>query len=157
MSLALKTTKEHQRIHFLQDFDAPIKNVFSFFSDHNRLSEIYPAFIRRIKDAPNPANCNDIGSTRIIIGFPVVFQETVTAYREPFYLEYKITSISPLKNHVGKMNFIELSPQKTRLDYIIEFEPALPFTGFFIHQINSKLVQDALSTLARKFRLNPNY
>lgn len=155
--LGLKTIKEQQRIHFLQDFDAPVKNVFSFFSDHNRLNEIYPAFIRRIIDAPNPTNCNDIGSSRIIVSFPIAFQETVTKYIESKYLEYKITLGSPLKNHVGKMNFIELSPTKTRLDYVIEFEPLIPYTGFIIQQINQKVVQDALSTLARKFKQNPNY
>jgi hypothetical protein len=157
MSSGLSKTSNRQRLHFLQDFEASRKHVFSFFSDHNRLGEIYPAFMRRIKDAPNPANCNDVGSTRLIIGFPLVFQETITAYTEPSYIEYKITSISPLKNHIGKMNFTELAPNRTRLEYIIEFEPLIPFTGFFIHQINSKLVQDALSTLARKFKQNPNY
>ena len=55
------------------------------------------------------------------------------------------------------MNFIELSPNKTRLDYIIEFEPFIPYTGFLINQINTKVVQDALSMLARKFKQNPNY
>ena len=128
--LGLRTDNEKQKLHFLQDFDAPVKNVFAFFSDHNRLSEIYPGFIKRIIDSPNPANCNDV---------------------------YKITLGSPLKNHIGKMNFIELSPTKTRLDYIIEFEPYIPYTGFVINQVNTKLVQDALSTLARKFRQNPNY
>jgi hypothetical protein len=155
--LALKTNKEKQRIHFLQDFEAPIKNVFAFFSDHNRLREIYPGFIKRIVDAPNPTNCNDVGSSRIIISLPLIFQETVTQYIEPFYLEYKITLGSPLKNHIGKMNFIEITPNKTRLDYVIEFEPLIPYTGFFIQQINHKVVQDALSTLARKFKQNPNY
>ncbi len=155
--LGFRTNNEKQRIHFLQDFEAPIKNVFSFFSDHNRLGEIYPGFIKRIIDAPNPTNCNDVGSSRIIISLPLVFQETVTKYTEPTYLEYKITLGSPLKNHIGKMNFIELSDNRTRLDYVIEFEPYIPYTGFIINQINHKLVQDALSTLARKFKQNPNY
>jgi len=155
--LALFTKKEKQRIHFLQDFEAPVKNVFAFFSDHNRLKEIYPGFIKRIIDAPNPTNCNDVGSSRIIISLPLIFQETVTQYIEPFYLEYKITVGSPLKNHIGKMNFIEISPTKTRLDYVIEFEPLIPYTGFLIQQINHKVVQDALSALARKFKQNPNY
>ena len=128
--------KELQRLHFLQDFDAPIKNVFSFFSDHNRLGEIYPAFIRRITDAPNPANCNDVGSSRVIVRIPLVMQETITQYIENNYLEYKITLGSPLKNHIGKMKFIELSPSKTRLEYIIEFEPWIPYTGFLLSQIN---------------------
>lgn len=153
----ITTKKELQRIHFLQDFDAPVKNVFSFFSDHNRLNEIYPAFIRRIINSPNPTNCNDVGSSRIIVSFPVVFQETVTKYIESKYLEYKITFGSPIKNHTGKMNFLELSPTKTRLDYVIEFEPLIPYTGFIIQQINQKLVQEALSTLVRKFKQNPNY
>lgn len=146
-----------QRLHFLQDFDAPIYNVFSFFSEHNRLGEIYPAFIRRIMDAPNPRNCNDVGSTRIIISLPMVFQETITNYTEPTYLEYKITAGSPFKNHIGKMTFIKISETKTRLEYVIEFEPWIPFTGFILHQLNTKIVQDALSTLARKFKQNPNY
>ncbi len=157
MILGLQKTKEKQQLHFLQDFDAPVQRVFSFFSDHNRLGEIYPAFIRRIIDAPNPANCNDVGSVRIIISFPLVFQETITQYIEPRYIEYKITSASPLKNHIGKMNFIELPDNRTRLDYIIEFEPLVPYTGFFMNQLNTKLVLDALSALARKFKQQPNY
>ncbi|MFN8261830.1 MAG: SRPBCC family protein [Chitinophagales bacterium] len=154
---AIQKKKDIQRLHFLQEFDAPVKNVFAFFSDHNRLSEIYPGFIKRISDAPNPANCNDVGSSRVIFSFPLLFQETVTSYIEPSYLEYKITLGSPLKNHVGRMNFIEIAPNKTRLDYVIEFEPLIPYTGFVIHQINRKVVQEALSTLARKFKQNPNY
>ncbi|HOU47290.1 MAG TPA: SRPBCC family protein [Chitinophagales bacterium] len=149
--------EELQKLHFLQDFDAPIKNVFSFFSDHNRLGEIYPAFIKRITNAPNPANCNDVGSTRVIIRIPLVMQETITQYIENKYLEYKITFGSPLKNHIGKMQFTALSPTKTRLEYIIEFEPWIPYTGFLLHQINSKIVHDALGTLALKFKQNPNY
>ena len=155
--LGFRTDNEKQKIHFLQDFDVPIKSVFSFFSDHNRLREIYPGFIKRIVDAPNPMNCNDVGSSRIIISFPIIFQETITKYNEPNYLEYKITLGSPLKNHIGKMNFIALSPEKTRLDYVIEFEPYIPYTGFILGQINQKVVQDALSNLAIKFRQNPNY
>ncbi|MEZ5054568.1 MAG: SRPBCC family protein [Chitinophagales bacterium] len=153
----LSTQKERQRLHFLQDFEAPVRNVFSFYSDHNRLNEIYPAFIKRIIDSPNPTNCNDVGSARLIIGFPIFFTETITKYVENKYIEYAISYGSPIKNHIGKMQFIELSPNKTRLDYIIEFEPRIPYTGFFIHQINAKLVQESLSKLALRFRHNPNY
>ena len=155
--LGIRTNNEKQRIHFLQDFDTSLNTVFSFFSDHNRLKEIYPAFIKRIIDSPNPTNCNDVGSSRLIISLPFIFQETIIKYDAPNYLEYKITLGSPLKNHIGKMNFIALSPTKTRLDYVIEFEPYIPFTGFIANQINTKVVQDALSNLARKFKQNPNY
>jgi len=146
-----------QTIRLLQDFNVSVERVFSFFSDHNRLSEIYPAFIRRIVDAPNPFNCNDVGSARIIIGFPVVLQETITAYVENKYIEYKISSVSPLKNHIGKMNFIQLGENKSRLEYVIEFEPLVPFTGFLLLQLNTKIVQDALGILVQRFKENPNY
>lgn len=145
------------QIRLLQDFNVPVSRVFSFFSDHNRLSEIYPAFIRRVIDAPNPTNCNDVGSQRIIIGLPLIFTETITAYRENQYLEYKITSVSPLKNYIGKLNFINLGNDKSRLDYVIEFESVIPFTNFWFEQIGRKFNQDALGNLARKFRENPNY
>lgn len=153
----VQTKNQVYQIHLLQDFNAPVQNVFSFFSDHNRLSEIYPALIRRIVDSPNPTNCNDVGSSRIIIGFPLVFQETITKYIENKYIEYQITTPSPLKNHIGKMNFISTDEHHTRLDYIIEFEVWVPFSGFFIHQLNTKLVQNALGNLVRKFNENPNY
>ncbi len=145
------------KMHFLQDFNVPVENVFSFFSDHNRLSEVYPALIKRLTDAPNPTNCNDVGSSRIIVSFPLIFQETITKYELNKYIEYKITSTSPLKNHVGKMNFIPISATKCRLDYHIEFEALVAFSGFLIQQINTKLVQDALGTLVRKFNQNPNF
>ncbi|MCB0511873.1 MAG: SRPBCC family protein [Chitinophagales bacterium] len=146
-----------QTIRLLQDFNVSVERVFSFFSDHNRLSEIYPAFIRRIVDAPNPFNCNDVGSARIIIGFPVVLQETIIAYVENKYIEYKISSVSPLKNHIGKMNFIPMGVNQSRLEYVIEFEPLVPFTGFLLLQLNTKIVQDALSILVQRFKENPNY
>ena len=46
-------------------------------------------------------------------------------------------------------------PNQTRLDYVIEFEPFIPYTGFLMNQINNKVVQNALSTLAGKFKQNP--
>lgn len=155
--IAQLTKNEKQELHFLQDFNTSVEQVFSFFSDHNRLSEVYPAIIKRIIDAPNPANCNDVGSSRIIVSFPFIFQETITSYIENKYIEYKITMGSPIKNHIGKMNFISINPNSCRLDYIIEFEPKIPYTGFIINQINTKLVQDALSNLVRKFNQNSNY
>jgi hypothetical protein len=152
-----KREKNIQTIRFLQDFNVGVERVFSFFSDHNRLSEIYPAFVHRITDSPNPANCNDVGSERIIISLPVMLRETITVYIENKYIEYNITSISPLKSYTGKMNFIDTGGGKSRLDYVIEFEPLLPFTGFWLHQFNTKWIQDALGILARKFKENPNY
>ena len=55
------------------------------------------------------------------------------------------------------MNFIPLSENQSRLEYVIEFEPLVPFTGFLLLQLNTKIVQDALGVLVRRFKENPNY
>jgi hypothetical protein len=148
---------EKQVIHFIQDYNVPVKNVFSFFSDHNRMGEVYPAFIRRIKDSKDPKNCNGIGSVRLLVTFPLFFQETITKYVEPALIEYKITTASPLKNHVGTMNFIDLGNDKSRLDYTIEFEPLIPKSGFIIKNLLEKQVGNAIRELSRRFDKNPNY
>jgi hypothetical protein len=155
--LELVTSSDKQRIHFLQDYAVPAYNVFSFFSDHNRLSEIYPAIIRRLTDSNDPRNANGLGSSRIIIAFPTIFQETITKYIEPTLIEYKITFGSPLKNHVGTMRFIDFGNGKSRLDYTIEFEPRIPKTGFFLRNLLEKQVGTAIRELAHQFDKNPNY
>jgi hypothetical protein len=148
---------DKQTIHFIQDYSVPAKNVFSFFSDHNRMGEVYPAFIRRVKDSNDPKNCNGVGSERLLVTFPLFFRETVTKYIEPVLIEYKITSASPLKNHVGTMKFMELENGRSRLDYTIEFEPLVPKTGFIIRNLLEKQVGNAIREVARRFDKDPNY
>jgi hypothetical protein len=148
---------EKEKIHFIQDYSVPARKVFSFFSDHNRMGEVYPAIVRRIKDSQDPRNCNGLGSVRLLVTFPLVFQETITQYIEPSLIEYKITFGSPVKNHVGKMNFIDLGNDRSRLDYTIEFEPRIPKTGFLIRNILEKQVGNAIREVARRFDKNPNY
>lgn len=146
-----------EKIHFIQDYNATVKQVFSFYSDHNRLGEIMPAIMRRIVDSQNPTNCNDVGSQRIIISLGGVFVETITKYIENSLIEYKITMGSPLKNHKGTIRFMELAPDKSRIDYTIEFEPLIPKTGFILRNILEKQIGNSIRELGKKFDRNPNY
>lgn len=156
MSLINWTPK--QKIHIIQDFNTSPYRVFSFFSNHDRLSEIYPAMIKTLIPSSDPTNLYGIGSTRAILRFPLFFTETITKYIEPTLIEYQITFGSPVKNHTGMMKFYPLEGgQKTRLDYTIEFEPILPYSGFLITTLNKKFVMDALSLLALRFNQNPDY
>ena len=148
---------EKQIIHFIQDYSVPAQKVFSFFSDHNRMGEIFPAFIRRVKDSPDPKNCNGLGSVRLLITVPLFFRETITQYTESSLIEYKITSGSPLKNHVGTMKFIDLENGSSRLDYTIEFDALIPKTGFILKNLLEKQVGNAIRELARRFDKDPNY
>lgn len=148
---------DKQTIHFIQDYNVPQSKVFAFFSDHNRWGELFPAFIRRIKDSKDPRNCNGIGSVRLIVAFPMIFRETITGYLEPGLIEYRITSFSPLKNHVGSMRFIDQGIGKSRLDYTIEFEALIPQTGFILKNVLEKQIGNAIRELARRFDKDPNY
>lgn len=154
---SLQLNSNIERLHFLQDYNVEVYKVFSFFSDHNRLSEVFPSIMRRITDSDDPRNINGVGSSRIVFTFPTLFQETITKYIEPSLIEYKITFGSPLKNHVGTMNFIDLGNGKSRLDYTIEFEPRIPKTGFILRNLVEKQVGHAIRELAHRFDKNPNY
>lgn len=144
-------------IHFIQDYTVPVKQVFSFFSDHNRMGEVYPALIRRIQDSSDPGNANGLGSVRLLLTLPAVFTETITQYVEPSLIEYRISFGSPLKNHIGTMRFIDLGNGTCRLDYSIEFEPRIPYTGFILKNLLEKQVGHAIRELARRFEKNPDY
>jgi ribosome-associated toxin RatA of RatAB toxin-antitoxin module len=146
-----------ESIHFIQDYDVPVYQVFSFFSDHNRMGEVYPAFIKRIQDSSDPKNANGLGSVRLLVTFAAIFTETITQYSEPSLIEYRISFGSPLKNHVGTMNFMDLGNGRCRLDYTIEFEPRIPKTGFLLRNLLEKQVGGAIRELAKRFEKNPGY
>lgn len=144
-------------IHFIQDYPVPVSKVFAFFSDHNRMGEVYPAFIRRIQDSNDPQNVNGLGSVRLLVTLPAIFTETITQYTEPSLIEYRISFGSPLKNHIGTMHFTDLGNGTSRLDYTIEFEPRIPYTGFILKNLLEKQVGDAIRELARRLEKNPDY
>ena len=108
-----------------QDFRAPVSEVFMVLSDHEELGRILSTQIHRIRDASGK-NVNGVGSVRRIksTGVPA-FEETVTALEPDQLIEYKVTKGSPIKNHIGRLEFSE-SGGVTHLHYTIRFEPRLP-------------------------------
>ena len=147
-----------QKIHILQDFDVPRERVFDFLSDHETLSEIYPGAFKRIVNSMDPANANGLGSVRRITNFPLVMDEEVTAFIYPDKIEYKLLESPVIKDHLGIMKFYVLdNGTRSRLDYTIEFEGKIPFTGFILRNLLEPLVGNAIRNLARKFKKNPRY
>lgn len=147
-----------EKIHLLHDFDVPRERVFDFFSEHERLSEIYPGAFKRIVNSNNPTNANGLGSVRRITNFPLVLEEIITKFNPPSLIEYRVINSSLLNHHKGTMNFYELdNGVRTRLDYIIEFTPRLPFVGFISKNVAQSVIVNALKELSKKFKENPNY
>ena len=146
------------KIHIVQDFDVPRERVFDFFSQHERLSEIYPGAFKRIKDSVDPLNINGLGSVRRITNFPLVIEETVTKFSYPDLIEYRITEGIGKDKHLGVMKFYELdNNSKSRLDYVIDIDLKFFLVDFFVKNMGENVVGGAIRNLGRKFRENPNY
>ncbi|WP_152206234.1 SRPBCC family protein [Marinobacter changyiensis] len=118
-------------------FDVSQDRVFALFSDHKRFGDLLGAPVKRIKDS-DQADPNGLGSVRKI-GFGLLaLEETVTGFEPDSLIEYTITSLSPIRNHQGRIRFSETSDGQTRIDYTISFEEIIPFTGALIHSTLEK-------------------
>lgn len=116
------------RIEIDETVDVPRRKVFALFADHHRFGKLLGAPVKRIKDS-HQADPNGIGSVRRIGIGPVGLEETVTNFEPDSLIEYTITSMSPIRNHLGQIRFEETPEGKTRVNYTISFEDIVPFTG----------------------------
>ena len=137
-------------MQFSFDFDTSIDEVFGFLTDHPRLAEIWGGAFERIVDAPGD-DPNGLGAVRRIRNSGLTLEETVTAFEKPTRMEYRITKGSPLKNHHGVMLFSATAPDRTHLDYTIEFEPKIPLTGGLLKWRLEGELAAGLDKLARRY------
>lgn len=115
-------------IEIEETFDLPRSQVFALFADHQRFGKLLGAPVKRIKDSVQ-ADPNGIGSVRRIGIGPLGLEETIVNFEPDSLIEYTITSMSPIKNHVGRIRFEDTPEGHTRLNYTITFEDVIPFTG----------------------------
>ena len=124
---------KHQ-VRIQEFFDAPPEKIFGVFADHSKLGRILGIPCKRIKDGTDPNNPNGLGSVRKLASGPGAFEETITAYEPYKLIEYRVTKGSPIKNHLGHMEFEGMNGG-TRFDYTISFDTKIPFTGGLISGI----------------------
>lgn len=105
---------------------APIDKVFAFFADHERFVTLLGGRCRRIKDGQGDAN--GLGSVRSIGPGPLAFEETIVTFEPNKRIEYTVTRGSPIKNHLGTIDF-RSDGDVTVVDYVIRFDAKLPFIG----------------------------
>ena len=53
----------------------------------------------------------------------------MTNFEPDSLIEYTITSMSPIRNHLGRIRFEDTPEGHTRVNYTITFEDIVPFTG----------------------------
>ncbi|MFO7995368.1 MAG: SRPBCC family protein [Marinobacter sp.] len=124
-----------------ETFDVPRDQVFALFADHERFGKLLGAPVKRIRDS-DQADPNGVGSIRKIGLGPIGLKETVITFEPGSLIEYTITSMSPIRNHLGRIRFEDVADGKTRILYTISFEDIVPYTG--------KLVSSALDQGIRK-------
>lgn len=116
--------RQHMRVH------APIERVFAFFADHERFTTLFGARCCRIRDGAG--DVNGLGSVRRVgPAGPLGMEETIVGFEPGQRIEYAITRGSPIRNHRGTIDFRD-DRGATVIDYVIRFEPKLPFTGALI-------------------------
>lgn len=111
-----------------ETFDVPRRKVFALFADHHRFGKMIGAPVKRIKDS-DQADPNGTGSVRKIGIGPLSLQETVLVFEPDSLIEYTITSLSPIRNHKGRIRFYDTQEGQTRVSYTITFEDIVPFSG----------------------------
>jgi uncharacterized protein YndB with AHSA1/START domain len=124
-----------------ETFDVPRSRVFALFADHERFGKLLGAPVKRIRDS-DQADPNGVGSIRKIGLGPIGLKETVITFEPGSLIEYAISSMSPIRNHLGRIRFEDAADGRTRVLYTISFEDIVPYTG--------KLVSSALDQGIRK-------
>jgi uncharacterized protein YndB with AHSA1/START domain len=143
----IKTGK--QSIIITQVFNAPVETIFNILTDHESFGRILNAKIERVIDSRDE-NKNGLGSVRRIQAFPApAFEESVITFEPNQLMEYKVSKGSPIKNHLGRMEFTDVDG-KTRLTYRVDFEPKRPFflLGSIIKKAIEKPIQIGLKRLS---------
>ncbi len=134
------------RVDITHDFAKPIARVYAYLAEHENLGELFGAKITRIRDGDTSRN--GVGSVRSLrIAVLPTFQETVTAAVPGELLEYRITAGSPLRGHVGRMEFAPLPNGGTRLHYVIEFGAVVPGLDRLIAIGLERSIRKALPTV----------
>ncbi len=115
-----------QEVRLRKRIDAPIEAVFAFFADHQRFASLFGARGSRILEGDG--NPNGLHSVRRVGPGLLAFEETIVAFEPQRRIAYQITRGSPLKNHIGIINFSS-EGNCTVIDYVIRFDGRLPGIG----------------------------
>ncbi|MBK1872743.1 SRPBCC family protein [Marinobacter sp. 1-3A] len=111
-----------------ETFNVPRSRVFALFADHQSFGKLLGAPVKRIKNS-GQADPNGLGSVRKVGIGPLGLEETVTSFEPDILIEYTITSMSPIRNHLGRIRFEDTPEGYTRVRYRITFEDRVPYTG----------------------------
>ena len=111
-----------------QEFDVPREEVFAIIGDPYKIAAVNSYGVERIKDSTSD-EINGVGSVRRLkMGVFRSIDEVITEFDVPDLIEYRVLSGVPVKNHIGRIAFVDLGNGRSRVDFFIQFDPV--FSGF---------------------------
>ncbi|MDG9949735.1 SRPBCC family protein [Acinetobacter ursingii] len=117
-----------------KEFNAPIDQVFDLLSKHATYNQAFaPIQVLRVKDSADPDRPDGLGSVRRMGFGPFKpLKEQITLLEENKRIEYKLIDNPLIKHHIGRIDFQEISPNKTLVTYTIELTAKIPFVSKLI-------------------------
>lgn len=139
-----------RNINFNVTIKAPRPLVYAWLGDHEKFGSLLPGRTTRIVDGTGAGGVNGEGSVRRV-SFGISYtDEKVTAAVPDEYVEYTVVDGSPVKNHLGRIRLTDAADGGTAIDYRIEFDPRIPFTGLPTELLVRAIIGGGLAKLKRK-------
>jgi uncharacterized protein YndB with AHSA1/START domain len=131
----------HVRIE--HDFTKPPERIFAHLAEHENLAAVFGAKVTRLRDGDDGER-NGVGSARRLqIGPLPPFEETVTEFVPSARIVYRITKGSPLRGHVGVMEFAP-SAGGTHFSYDIRLASPIPGLALLVRAALTRSIAQAL-------------
>jgi uncharacterized protein YndB with AHSA1/START domain len=140
------------RAHHVQierDFAKPRERIFAHLAEHENLAEVFGAKVTRLRDGDGERN--GVGSVRKLqIGPLPPFEETVTEFVVPERVVYRITKGSPLRGHIGTMEFAATPDGGTRFVYDIRIASPIPGLAPIVCAALTRSISQSLDSVERQ-------
>jgi uncharacterized protein YndB with AHSA1/START domain len=136
-------------VHVEHDFAKPPSRVFAYLAEHENLADVFGAKVTRLRDGDDGQR-NGVGSVRQLqIGPLPPFEETVTELVPDEHIVYRITKGSPLRGHVGVMEFAPVASGGTRFVYDIRLAAPVPGLALLVRTALTRSIERSLDKVER--------
>lgn len=136
-------------VHVEHEFAKPPELIFAYLAEHENLAEVFGAKVTRLRDGEDGER-NGVGSVRQLrIGPLPPFEETVTEFVPAKRIVYRITKGSPLRGHVGVMEFAPAPGGGTSFVYDIRLAAPIPGLALLVRASLTRSITKSLAKVQR--------
>ncbi len=120
--------------------------VWDVYTDHRGWQDWagFREVVLRQQGEPAP---NGVGATRVLRARGMAVEEEVIAFEPPERMVYRLVAGIPVRNHEGEVRFAP-SEIGTHVEWVVRFDPLIPFTGALLARLLRGALQDILDRLA---------